>query len=359
MGDSGTGTSKAHAVREGYQRFAGPRPADLLLLLGDNGYPNGAEFEYQIGLFDMYRDELCSIPVWPAYGNHDGRSASSSSQTGTYYDVFSLPKGTEAGGVASGTEAYYSFDRGNIHFICLDSDESDRSPGGPMLTWLEQDLTASPHLWKIAYWHHAPHSRGRHNSDEEQEMSEMREWVLPILEKHGVDLVLAGHSHSYERSFLIHGFTGISSTFTSEHIVQPGNGRLEGDGAYAKLGEEPRGTVYIVAGASGEVESGPLDHPAMYASLQELGSLVIDVHGTRLDASYIGVTGSVLDHFTILKGKDQPRYSFLDVIRALKLAGGLDAATSGDVMWLGLPQAGGRISLDTAVSVARSTFLEP
>src|SRR5690606_119797 len=113
-----------------------------------------------------------------------------------------FPTAGEAGGVPSGTEKYYSFDYGNVHFICLDSMSSDRSSTGPMATWLREDLESTTQDWVIAFFHHPPYSKGSHNSDNptgsDRELLEMREGILPILEAGGVDLVLSGHSHSYE-----------------------------------------------------------------------------------------------------------------------------------------------------------------
>jgi hypothetical protein len=137
-------------------------------------------------VFDTYPEQLRNTVLWPALGNHDGASADSSTQTGPYYDNFALPRLAEAGGLASGTEAYYSFDYANLHFVCLDSHESDRSPGGAMLTWLEDDLAATTADWVVAYWHHPPYSKGSHDSDAEARLVEMRENVLPILESAGV-----------------------------------------------------------------------------------------------------------------------------------------------------------------------------
>ena len=108
----------------------------------------------------------------------------------------------------------YSFDYGNIHFVCLESYETDRSTSGAMLTWLEADLQANDKSWLIAFWHHPPYSKGSHDSDTDGRMTDMCQNALPILEQHGVDLVLTGHSHSYERSYLIDGHYGASSTFT-------------------------------------------------------------------------------------------------------------------------------------------------
>jgi 3',5'-cyclic AMP phosphodiesterase CpdA len=93
-----------------------------------------------------------------------------------------------------------------------------------MLTWLENDLAATDKQWIIAYWHHPPYSKGSHDSDLETWSIEMRTNVLPILEAHGVDLVLTGHSHSYERSYLLNGHYGSSTTLTSGMVLDAGDG---------------------------------------------------------------------------------------------------------------------------------------
>ena len=89
----------------------------------------GTDAEYQAAVFDTYPTLLRKTLLWPTLGNHDGGSANSGTQTGAYYDIFTLPTQGEAGGMASGTEAYYSFDYANIHFIVLDSEGSDLIAG--------------------------------------------------------------------------------------------------------------------------------------------------------------------------------------------------------------------------------------
>jgi hypothetical protein len=127
--------------------------------------------------------------------------------------------------VASGTEHYYSFDYGNIHFVCLDSNSSvltvdnpatpSVNEDGPMATWLRLDLASTTATWIIAFWHHPPYSKGSHDSDTSSQLVSMRTNFNPILENGGVDLVFLGHSHNYERSVLLDGHYGTSSTLTA------------------------------------------------------------------------------------------------------------------------------------------------
>ena len=104
----------------------------------------------------MYPEVLRRTPLFSTLGNHDGHQADSATQSGPYYDIFTFPSGGELSGLMSGTEAYYSFDYANIHFISLDSYETNNNPGGAMLTWLENDLAANTQEWVIAIWHHPP-----------------------------------------------------------------------------------------------------------------------------------------------------------------------------------------------------------
>ncbi|HTU63976.1 MAG TPA: DNRLRE domain-containing protein [Polyangiales bacterium] len=305
LGDPGTGNSSQAAVRDAYYNFTGARHTDLWLMLGDNAYADGTDAQYQSTLFNIYGTMLRKSVLWPTLGNHDGHSASSASQTGPYYQVFTMPRSGESGGVASGTEAYYSFNYGNIHFVCLNSYDVSRATSGAMLTWLVNDLNSNNKDWLFAFFHHPPYSKGSHNSDSESELIEMRQNALPILESHGADLVLAGHSHAYERSKLLDGHYGSSGSLSSAMVLDSTSGREDSTGAYLKsaLGPVPNdGTVYAVAGASGQISGGSLNHPAMYISLNVLGSMVLDVDGDRLDAQYLDNNGTRRDYFTILKG---------------------------------------------------------
>ncbi|MCA1582967.1 MAG: FG-GAP-like repeat-containing protein [Acidobacteria bacterium] len=338
-GDSGTADANARAVRDSYLAFAAGRATDVWLMLGDNAYVNGTDAEYQAAVFDVFPGILRNTFLWPALGNHDGYSASSATQTGPYYDIFTLPAAGQAGGVASGTEAYYSFDYANIHFVCLDSYGSPRGAADPMLTWLAADLAANTSAWKVAFWHHPPYSKGSHDSDVEGELVEMRQYALPILEAGGVDLVLTGHSHAYERSFLLDGHYGVSTTLVASMKKDGGSGRESVTGAYRKrAGVHPHeGTVYAVAGTSGRIAGGTLDHPAMYFSAAQLGSLVLDVDGGRLDARFLTSTGALADDFTILRF--QPLKSDFDSDGRADILW-RNAATGQNTVWLVGAQGG-------------------
>jgi PKD repeat protein len=308
LGDSGAASANAGVVRQAYETLTGGEVTDAWLMLGDNAYESGTEEEYQRGVFDAYPRQLRSISVWPTFGNHDSLSSSSVTTSGPYYDAFSLPSAAEAGGAVSGTEAYYSFDIGNVHFISLNSEDIDREPTGDMLLWLEQDLSQTVADWIVAFWHHPPYSKGTHDSDvpgnSGGRLTDMRENALPILEDWGVDLVLTGHSHVYERSVLVDGHYGTSDTLTPTMTIDTGDGRLDGDGAYEKASPQQaphEGAVYVVAGNGSRIGGGTLDHPVMSVSLNLLGSLVINVEGDRLQLRFLDRSDNIRDHFTLVK----------------------------------------------------------
>lgn len=318
IGDSGTANTNAEAVRDAYLDSVGIENTDLWLMLGDNAYESGTDEEYSKAVFNMYPDILARVPLWPTIGNHDAALP----YEFPYLNIFHLPMNGESGGIPSGTERYYSFDYANIHFICLDSQTSIRATNGPMLTWLQEDLAATDKDWIVAYWHHPPYSKGTHNSDTELQMVEMREWVLPMLESYGVDLVLSGHSHVYERSFLINGHYGNTNSFSPSMVVDAGLGNTAAN-PYRKpaggLGAHC-GTVYAVCGCSGEGGSNTFfygRHPAMARSLDYLGSMVLRFNDLRLEAQFLRPDGSIDDSFIIDKSGLTPVRPALDLARSV------------------------------------------
>ncbi len=305
------------AVRDAYTAFnGGAATADIWLLLGDNAYTTATDAQYQTALFEQYPDFIRTVAPWACLGNHEGFSANGLTQSGPYYDVFSLPTGGEAGGVASGTESYYSFDYGNIHLVVLDAEDTvlNASARKAMLSWLEADLAATRADWLIAFWHHPPYTKAfLHDSDSEATEVAIREYAVPILEDYGVDLVLGGHSHNYERSVLLDGHYGLSTTFGPEHVVDGGTGDPLIDNAYEKVnrGQVPHdGAVYVVAGSASEKRPNTsvpdYPHPVMAVAMSELGSLIVDIDGQTAVATFLDETGTTLDTFTVEKGTSCP-----------------------------------------------------
>lgn len=291
LGDTGTGSEAQRRVRDSvHTHLQGQRP-DFLVHVGDIAYNRGTDEEFQKHFFDVYGDELRLLPIWPAFGNHEARSTDPHDETGPWFDVFVLPTKGEAGGLPSGREAWYAFDWGAIHFVVLDSTAASRSPDGPMLTWLEADLAASKAKWKIAVFHHPPYSKGTTDSDRQVESVEMRENALPILEAGGVDLVLSGHSHGYERSFLIQGAFETPS-FAEGKI-------LDGQSPFDK---GDRGTVYVVAGNGGASVGGRFGHPLVEIGEAAFGSVILEIEGDVLRAIHLRADGTVGDSFVIRKG---------------------------------------------------------
>jgi hypothetical protein len=307
VGDSGTGDSNQASVRDAMLAYTAAAPPDIFIHVGDMAYEDGTDDQFTNNFFAPYENILRHTVVWPTLGNHEGHSADSATASGPYYESYVLPKTGQAGGLPSGTEAYYAFDYANVHFICLDSHDTDKTPGSPMLTWLQADLASTDQPWIIGFWHHPPYTRGNHNSDDvtdsEGSMVAMRQNVLPILEAGGVDLVLTGHSHNYERSYLVNGAYDTPTT-AAGHIVDAGDGRPAGTGPYLKAANNVAnaGAVYIVAGHGGTTNSGPGGHPLIYARDLIHGSCLLHFERNAVHVENLRRTGAVSDSFAIVKG---------------------------------------------------------
>jgi hypothetical protein len=326
IGDSGqcaidtAGCNDAAAVLLQYLSWVashGGNHAEMLLILGDNAYNSGTDEEYTVGLFETFGEVLRNHVLWPVPGNHEFGASDSPSQSGPYYQAFTLPTAGEAGGLASGTEAYYSFDYANIHFAALDSHDTARTAplnpetdicpggggGGSMYNWLCADLAATRQDWIFTFWHHPAYTKGSHDSDAEPQLGEMRERFNPVIEAYGADLNLSGHSHSYERSVLIDGHYGVSASYDpSLHAMDTGDGDPDGDGGYQKpLFGLNEGAVYSVVGSSSKSIGGLTRHPVMASWKNIEGSLVLDVDGQQLDGYFIDRLGNQSDHFRISK----------------------------------------------------------
>ena len=330
IGDPGTGTADQKNVRDAYYNLDSVK-TDVVLTLGDNAYSSGTDSEYTSNFFNIYNDLFRHAPVWATRGNHE-------KNPGVYETAFTHPKNAESGGVSSGTELYYSFDYGNIHFVCLDSFTLSNLNGTAMHTWLEADLASTTQKWIVAFWHHPPYSRSSsHDSDSEPGQKITREKANPVLERYGVDIQLGGHNHFYSRTVLINGHYGLSNTYNpATHAVDTGNGRADGDGVYDKV-SNIEGAVYVLAGSSGKKGYTPINHPANFIESVEFGSLVIDVEGDQMDVRMLRENGTIEDYFSITKSSSTNRtpsvYAGIDHNIEVGIAVTLDATVSDD----GLP----------------------
>jgi hypothetical protein len=199
----------------------------MMLMLGDNAYNNGDDANYQAAVFDTYKNELKNVALWPTIGNHemgvvDGsalygypagtviagglstssnpnsyildKAAISSPTLMPYLNIFSTPIAGEAGGIASGTKQYYSFNYGKVHVVSLDSQLSarDATQRGTMKAWLDRDLAdaSTKADWTIVIFHHPPYSKGaNHDSDStsstlfiDQPQIDMRNEFVPVFQ---------------------------------------------------------------------------------------------------------------------------------------------------------------------------------
>ena len=298
---------------------------DAWILLGDNAYDAGTDAEYTSGFFTPYGNNILkNHKVYPSPGNHDYANSSSrqNDHAVPYYDVFTMPTTGQLGGVASTTEAFYSFDIGDIHFLSLDAYGREGSSTriydttGAQVTWVKADLAANTKKWTVAYWHHPPYTKGSHDSDTETDLTAIRERFIRILERNGVDLIICGHSHDYERSYLLNQYFKAlpANPNVSEvdfnpavHTASQSSARYDNSANSCPYvynsGKFNHGTVYVVAGSSGAdggVQSG-YPHNAFPFSQDDGGMLYFEVEGSRLDAKFIRRDGNIADRFTIFK----------------------------------------------------------
>lgn len=356
-GDFGNGLPTQHLVYADYLLKNGLNTTDLWMWLGDNAYDLGTFSEYQRNVFDIYNLTLRNHTLLPTLGNHDAKSCVTTQDIGPYFDLFTLPKNGENNTLPSGTEAYYSYNYANIHFICLESTDNNRLRGGKMMQWLEQDLKNNSAKWTIAFWHHPPYSKGSHDSDNEGRLIEMRENANPLLEKYGVDLVLNGHSHSYERSYLLDAHYGKSETFDAAiHLPQPGDGNTEPyEKTITKVGH--KGTVYALVGSSGISDfDASLDHPAHASTSGMIGSMLLKIDGNTLSAEFISplIPSGMGDKFTIVKTDEiEPCTQRLNLNDSLITCGDMAEINVGDAFWTYHWSTG---STDSIIQVSESGY---
>src|SRR5829696_7010035 len=160
VGDTGTGS------RQQYELAA--------LMLSDNLYSGESAADYKRKFEDAYKPLIDQgVKFYATLGNHDESNQ-------RFYEKFNM-----------NGEEYYNFKKGAVSFYSLNSNYMDKR----QLAWLEEKLKADASDWKVAFFHHPPYSSGgKHGSS-----SSLRDVVEPLFLKYGMNVVLAGHEHFYER----------------------------------------------------------------------------------------------------------------------------------------------------------------
>lgn len=217
FGDQGVTAAAAQNV----QNVLAEKP-DFHVLLGDISYANGRQ-----PVWDTYLQQIepmtCTIPYMPTLGNHENETITLGEEKKrigyvSYLARFALPGG----------EQWYSYDYGHARIVAFNSDDYNNPE---QLVWLEKTLGEArrdPAIsWLIVVQHHPPYgsSKGRDNN------AGLIAKITPIYDKYGVDLVLCGHDHHYERHFPLRGGR-ITSTQRSDY----------------RRGE---GTIYLIQGGGG------------------------------------------------------------------------------------------------------------
>ncbi|PFG39587.1 3',5'-cyclic AMP phosphodiesterase CpdA [Georgenia soli] len=241
-GDTGTGdqeireTVDAMVAREDRQG-----PYDALVLLGDIVYDDGDASQVDERVTDPFAPVLdTGAELVPVLGNHD---VASGEQNQILADL-------------GRSRGWYVQEVGRVRIVVLDSNRVDDAG---QTRWLEKTLAADvpPGTWTVVALHHPPFSAGEHGSD----MAVREEWV-PLFEKFGVPLVLAGHDHDYQRSRPIDGVT------------------------------------YVVSGGAAKLRpTGREDFTEVSTSTRHF--LDLAVYGDRLVGRAVDQSGRVLDEFTI------------------------------------------------------------
>ncbi len=283
FGDNSYGAISDRAIA--YHAYEA-RP-DFVMNTGDTVYYEGRDSEYGRFFFPVYNATdagarlgaplMRSVPFYTVLGNHDlpGRpGAGPSVDFDRYSDALGLftnfhlpmngPKSEhpipifgrekrldEFIAAARGRYprmANYSFDYGDGHFLCLDSDLHVDPTEPALVRWIEEDLKATDAAWKFVVCHHPPFNIGVEHYDEQH----MRA-LCPLFEKYGVDVVLSGHEHNYQRTrplrFAPSDLSGAKAAGKDPRLV-PGEFKVDHrfDGQVATKAD---GIVYLTTGAGG------------------------------------------------------------------------------------------------------------
>jgi uncharacterized protein (TIGR03437 family) len=263
FGDSGEDTSQQKAL---IPLMGAESGVSFLLHTGDLAYPQGSFALYDSNYFGLNASLFGRLPTFATPGNHDYMVDSAAAFVASQVAPQCGVNATDAG-------RYYSFDWGDAHFTSIDSNLLPTASVDRMLAWLENDLRSTRNFWKIVFLHHPPYPTGHHLGD--PICATVRARVNPILERNGVQLVLAGHEHGYERSLPL----------VADQAVQGG-----------------LGTTYVISGGGGadlhDVNAGGQTAIALSA----YNYLRVSIDGITMTVRATGIDGNEIERFVL-----QPR----------------------------------------------------
>lgn len=218
IGDFGLAGEPAQAVADLVKSWQ----PDFIITTGDNNYPDGAADIIDTNIGQYYHEFIGNYQgsygtgsstkrFFPVLGNHDWLFPGATA----YLDYFDLPDHGR----------YYTFTQGLLQFFALDSDTHE--PDGTAVDsiqgqWFQEVIAASRAVWKIVYMHHPPFSSGLHGSST---------WMQWPFKTGGVDVVLAGHDHDYER-IVVEGLPYFVNGLGGGARYAPGNTAVAGSAAF-------------------------------------------------------------------------------------------------------------------------------
>lgn len=190
-GDTGDSGERLDATGVAMASLGGDDPYDLMLLLGDCVYPWGDPSRVDETVFEPFAPVLESgTELWAVLGNHDVAKGHGDEQL----DAMGVPG------------RWWSVARDGLFLVGLDSTDAHNRA---QRAWLERVLSsdaARTARWRVAALHHPPYSAGYQGSSDDA-----RAVFSPLFERFGVQLVLSGHDHDYQRSEPIDGVTYVVS----------------------------------------------------------------------------------------------------------------------------------------------------
>jgi 3',5'-cyclic AMP phosphodiesterase CpdA len=198
--------------------------------------------------------------------------------------------------------ANYSYDYGDAHFLCLDSNTYVDPTDNGLQSWIASDLSATDAAWKFVVYHHPAFNAGL-NHYAEQHMRVLS----PLFEQHGVDVVLHGHEHTYQRTrplrFAPTDTKAASDTTRKKRLV---SGKFSIDRKFdGKTVTQPDGILYITTGAGGKelYDPGFTDTPTKWLHPEDgnadyMARFVSDRHSlTVFDMDHHSLTLTQIDEW--------------------------------------------------------------